>query len=67
MALHRNSVNLNIIFVKIFNLWSIEQEILLMEKGGLARLFFPNLSIIDVMMFNSKEKIKDMLREFTLV
>lgn len=29
--------------------------------------FVPNLSIIDVMMFNSKEQIKNMLEEFTLV
>lgn len=29
--------------------------------------FVPNLSIIDVMMFNSKEQIKDMLGKFTLV
>lgn len=29
--------------------------------------FVPNLSIIDMMMFNSKEQIKNMLEEFTLV
>ncbi|PWJ95854.1 WbqC-like protein [Oceanotoga teriensis] len=28
--------------------------------------FIPNLSIIDVMMFNSKEEIKDMLEKYTL-
>ena len=29
--------------------------------------FIPNLSIIDVMMFNSKEDIKEMLKKYTLV
>ena len=29
--------------------------------------FIPNLSIIDVMMFNSKEEIKDMLEKYTLI
>lgn len=29
--------------------------------------FVPNLSIIDVMMFNSQEKIKTMLNDFTLI
>lgn len=29
--------------------------------------FVPNLSIIDVMMFNSKDKIKEMLDDFTLI
>ena len=30
-------------------------------------LFIPNLSIIDVMMFNSKNDIKNMLQAFTLI
>jgi len=29
--------------------------------------FVPNLSIIDIMMFNSKEEIKEMLKKYTLV
>ena len=29
--------------------------------------FFPNLSIIDVMMFNAVEEIADMLKEYTII
>ncbi|HOA81203.1 MAG TPA: WbqC family protein, partial [Defluviitaleaceae bacterium] len=28
--------------------------------------FIPNLSIIDVMMFNSREKIQELLEQYTL-
>ncbi|MFR1676221.1 MAG: WbqC family protein, partial [Fusobacterium sp.] len=29
--------------------------------------FIPNLSILDVMMFNSKEKVKEFLENYTLI
>lgn len=38
-----------------------------MEYNQFNNEFQPNLSIIDVLMFNSKEKVKEMLKEFTLI
>ena len=37
------------------------------EYQQLSNLFIPNLSIIDIMMFNSLEKIKKFLNEFILI
>lgn len=39
----------------------------LIEYGQFHNEFVPNLSIIDVLMFNSKEEIKEMLQKYVLI
>lgn len=38
-----------------------------MEYKQFSNEFIPNLSIVDVMMFNSKEEIKEMLNRYELI
>lgn len=47
------------------NLWFLKMNEFVYPQFKNA--FVPNLSIVDVMMFNSKDKIQQMLNEFTLI